>query len=532
MANRVNFTYEDFEEAARNAGLLGQFSAADLQMARQDPNYGMSTLTNKQNWNTAYAAGNQVDMDAAHAAQEALRKSYGNYSGGRDGSGYTLESVENRQADATRDQIRDYQPFSYDKQAPSYVNQYNQLQNQLLNRVTNPTPFSWSPDTDPLYGSYRKQYLREGDRATANALGQAAAATGGRPSTYAVQAATQAGDYYASKAADILPQLYQMAYERWLQGNNQNMNALNAVNALANQDYNRYLTELGQYNTDRSFAYNQWNQGLQNLQNSLQNYERADQNANALTAQERQEAFQAQQYRDRMTQQELENQRQERQYQDQQTQQADTNRRALAQLAAQYGDYSLLEELGISPDADALLRYTLAGAGRTAPVGSGGTARSGGASGVTGEKQADGETGETSRWSDVIDWVRRYGDKSAENYIKAHYKELGYSSQSAALAGWENYNTAYGGTSGAARTGNPVQPYKTPAFMSDQEERVFNPYKVQNAPKLGTSAERIKQTILVNGRGSSTVADDIEAELVAGRITEEEADYLLRLAGA
>ena len=47
MASR--FTYDQFQQAAQNSGLLGQFSQADLLKAQQDPDFGMSILTQKQN---------------------------------------------------------------------------------------------------------------------------------------------------------------------------------------------------------------------------------------------------------------------------------------------------------------------------------------------------------------------------------------------------------------------------------------------------------------------------------------------------
>lgn len=44
-----------------------------------------------------------------------------------------------------------------------------------------------------------------------------------------------------------------------------------------------------------------------------------------------------------------------------------------------------------------------------------------------------------TKWSDVVAWVDKYGEDAAEDYIKENYKALGYSSQSAALSGWNNY---------------------------------------------------------------------------------------------
>lgn len=76
--------------------------------------------------------------------------------------------------------------------------------------------WSYDPYSDPVWQAYQKQYRREGDRATREAMAQAASMTGGIPSSYAATAASQAGDYYASQLSDKIPQLYQDAYNRYL----------------------------------------------------------------------------------------------------------------------------------------------------------------------------------------------------------------------------------------------------------------------------------------------------------------------------
>ena len=79
----------------------------------------------------------------------------------------------------------------------------------------------------PLYSQYRKAYIREGDRAAEDALGAAAAASGGLPSSYAQTAASQAGNYYAAQLTDKIPELQQLAYQKYL------------------NDYNMLLSDLG-----------------------------------------------------------------------------------------------------------------------------------------------------------------------------------------------------------------------------------------------------------------------------------------------
>ena len=75
--------------------------------------------------------------------------------------------------------------------------------------------FDYDPASDKLYAAYRQQYERQADLAAANALGTAAALTGGQASTAAVAASQQAGGYYRAMLAGKLPELAQLAYERY-----------------------------------------------------------------------------------------------------------------------------------------------------------------------------------------------------------------------------------------------------------------------------------------------------------------------------
>ena len=158
--------------------------------------------------------------------------------------------------------------FSYEE-APSYENTYAKQQQELLDRILNREDFSWSKETDPQWSSYKKSYLREGDRATANALAQASTASGGRPSSYAVNAATQAGDYYATKLNDMIPTLYQQAYEKYLDEYSMKLKDLSAVNQQEQLDYAKYLDQLSQYNTDRGFAYQDYTDSYNRLRSQL-----------------------------------------------------------------------------------------------------------------------------------------------------------------------------------------------------------------------------------------------------------------------
>lgn len=261
-----NFTYDGFLTAASNASLLGEFSQADLDTARKYPEFGYSILGLKQDIHKATTPEAKL---LANEAANQLRSSYGGYTGGKYGADYISDGKIPNQIDSVLDKINGFGSFTFDQERPSYENQYAEQQQALLDAIINRPDFSWSKEDDPQWHSYRKSYLREGDRATANALGQAAAASGGRPSTAALTAATQAGDYYATQLNDIIPTLYQQAYDRYLNEYNMSLQDLNAVNTQEQLDYAKYLDQLGQFNTDRNFAFNSYLSDFDILQNQL-----------------------------------------------------------------------------------------------------------------------------------------------------------------------------------------------------------------------------------------------------------------------
>lgn len=323
----ATYTYEDFQRAAQEAGLLGQFSEADMRLAQQNPDAGMSILKYKTDYRNA-----PTDEARALANQgaESIRSSYGGYTGGGNGGSFRLDTLSPRNYTASP--------------APEYENRYDGRINDLLNQIVSRPDFSYDAEFDPLYSQYKKQYTREGQRATQDALGQAAAASGGLPSSYAATAASQAGDYYASQLTDKIPELYQLAYQKYMNDYNMKLSDLQAVQGAEQNDYDKYLNALGQYNTDRSFEYAQ----LLDEVNS-QTSRREEELSRALTAAE----FGDNSFLNRLGI----------------STDNDPNELArqleLARLGAQYGDYTGLNGLGITPNVTSGGSYSGGGASKS-----------------------------------------------------------------------------------------------------------------------------------------------------------------------
>ena len=221
----------------------------------------------------AYRTG-QTDMKSAHDFVEGIRSKYG-YSGGGNGSQYNKISYTqqtnqwNDTINALWDQINGYGPFQDTREKPTYSNRYDQQINDLLQQYVNRGKFSYDYKNDPLYANYRKQYQREGRRATQDALAEAAAASGGIPSSYAASAAAQAQNYYASQIADKIPELERLAYQKYLDDASLQQSKISALQGQEQLDYAKYIDALGQYNTDRNFDYGVYSDRYNQIANNL-----------------------------------------------------------------------------------------------------------------------------------------------------------------------------------------------------------------------------------------------------------------------
>ncbi|WP_394970201.1 hypothetical protein [Candidatus Allofournierella merdipullorum] len=199
----------------------------------------------KSDFSAAQTAGDQAGMDAAHNAAENLRKKY-NYSGGADGSQFNILSSEGVK-----------QPFSYEN-APQMVDEYQGLIDKLTDKYLNRPAFSYDAESDPLYQMYKEQYTAAGKQAMEDTLGSVSARTGGLASSYATSAAQQANNAYMDALASKIPELQQLAYQMYQNEGATLESQINMLMALQSGDWDRYQTELAQYNADKNFAYNQY----------------------------------------------------------------------------------------------------------------------------------------------------------------------------------------------------------------------------------------------------------------------------------
>lgn len=107
-----------------------------------------------------------------------------------------------------KDAVNNHGDFQYANQA-----QLDAIMNIILNGVR----FSYDFNEDALYHMYKDKYIKQGKMAMADTMGQAAAMTGGYGNSYAATVGNQAYQASLEQLNDVIPELYQMAFDRYSQ---------------------------------------------------------------------------------------------------------------------------------------------------------------------------------------------------------------------------------------------------------------------------------------------------------------------------
>lgn len=162
--------------------------------------------------------------------------------------------------------------------APTYSSQWQAQIQEYLNKIMNRDPFSYNFNEDALYQQYKDIYTQMGLMAMMDTMGQASAMTGGYGNSYAQTVGQQAYNQQLSQLNNVLPELYQMAYDRYAYEGDQLYQQYGLLMDQENMDYNRYLDSYNQYlanrdywtgvrDSEREFAYNKYTDEYDNVWN-------------------------------------------------------------------------------------------------------------------------------------------------------------------------------------------------------------------------------------------------------------------------
>ena len=140
--------------------------------------------------------------------------------------------------------------------APVYAGTFDEQLQQIYDKIMAREPFEYDLNGDALWKQYKDQYVQAGQMAMQDTVGQAAALTGGYGSSYAQNVGQQAYQGYLQKLNDLVPELYQLATNRYQQEGDQLSQQFAMTGQLQADEYAKYQDAQSQYwqNVDRAQA--------------------------------------------------------------------------------------------------------------------------------------------------------------------------------------------------------------------------------------------------------------------------------------
>jgi peptidoglycan hydrolase-like protein with peptidoglycan-binding domain len=153
-----------------------------------------------------------------------------------------------KQAFAVIDQLKASKPGEW-------VDPYLDQRKGYLDQYENRGPFSYDFNSDALYNQYKDQYIQQGQMAMMDTMGQAAAMTGGYGNSYAQSVGQQAYNQQLSQLNNVMPELYQMAYDRYAQEGQDLLNMYDLYAGLSAEDYGKYRDSVTDYYSELDSAW-------------------------------------------------------------------------------------------------------------------------------------------------------------------------------------------------------------------------------------------------------------------------------------
>lgn len=145
------------------------------------------------------------------------------------------------------------------KKPGPYQSSYADQIQEVLDKIMNREKFSYDFASDPLYQQMAERYQQQGKMAMMDAMGDAAALTGGYGSSYGQQVGQQTYQGYLQGLNDAIPELRDAAYQVYQDEGDRMYENANLLQGLENTEYGRYRDTVQDYYNDLNYYYTKYN---------------------------------------------------------------------------------------------------------------------------------------------------------------------------------------------------------------------------------------------------------------------------------
>lgn len=147
-----------------------------------------------------------------------------------------------------------YEQYAAQKPGEFNYSMQDQL-NDIINQINNREKFSYDLNGDALYQQYKNQFTQQGKMASMDVMGQAAAMTGGYGNSYAQSVGQQAYQGHLQQLNDKIPELYQLALNKYNMEGQELMDKHNLLTNDRNYQYGLHRDKVNDFNTERDRLY-------------------------------------------------------------------------------------------------------------------------------------------------------------------------------------------------------------------------------------------------------------------------------------
>lgn len=140
---------------------------------------------------------------------------------------------------------------------PSYAGTYDAQLADLYDRIQNREKFKFDLNGNALYQQYKDQAVQGGKLAMRDTMGRAAALTGGYGSSYAQSVGQQAYDAQLQKLNEVVPELYQQAYQQYRDEGTDLQQQYAMAGQLASDEYSKYRDKMSDWQYERAWEQQQ-----------------------------------------------------------------------------------------------------------------------------------------------------------------------------------------------------------------------------------------------------------------------------------
>lgn len=125
--------------------------------------------------------------------------------------------------------------------------------NDTLDKILNREKFSYDFNGDAFYQQYKDKFTQQARMASEDAIARASAMTGGYGNSYAATAGAQAYNAEMQQLNDVIPELYQMAYDKYAREGQELKDAYSLLAAREAEAYGKYRDEKADFLTERDY---------------------------------------------------------------------------------------------------------------------------------------------------------------------------------------------------------------------------------------------------------------------------------------